>query len=345
MTGRVPGRRSVNASANLDSADFYQSENRIPRAAFTRGDYGATRAFGRESFYDPYSYKRPARGKKPPQNNAGGAEKVAAKGKAKVGEVRREAGERRKFIKRRRGLLLAVSCILIFLAVVLLVYKFVFVVKDINVAGSERYSSEEIIRASGISEGVNLYSFRTSSVVSRVTLNCPYIQEVSLDRNIPNSIAITATEDVPMYYADIYGERKILSAGLRVLDTVVEDAEIEGLTKLKLPAISYSVAGREILFAEEKRASGIRELLKAVSESTLGDRVTLIDIRDQFDICVVCDGLFRLDIGENEDLDYKLRVAAKVLEDDMFKTDNKFRLDLTIRGKTGVVMDNQMDLN
>lgn len=343
MTGGIPKRRTVSGNASRDSVDFYTNDNRIFRAADNSSSDCATRAYNRESFYCPYSYKRPAKVKKKPQS--GGAEKVAAKGRAKVGEVRREAGQRRKLVQRRRGLLLGISCVLIFFAVILLVYKFVFVVKEINVTGSEKYSSEEIIKASGLKEGVNLYSFRTSSVINRVTLNCPYIQEVTVDRNVPNSVAINTTEDVPVYYVEIYGETKLLSGGLRVLDTVAEDYDLTGLVKLKLPAISYSIAGREVRFADEKRTLAIREMLTDVSESVLAGRVTLVDVRDQFDVYVVCDGLYKLELGENCDVDYKLRVASKVLEDDMFKTDNKFRLDLTIRGKTGVVMDNQMDLD
>ena len=339
MTGGIPKSRPLSGSASRDSVDFYPSDNRISRAEAN----GATRAYSLSGFGDPYSYKRTAKGKKSP--SGGGAERVAARGKATVGEVRREAGQRRKLVQKRRGLLFGISCVLIFLAVIFLVYKFVFVVKEISVVGSEKYSTEQITKASGISAGDNLYSFRTSSVVNSITLNCPYIQEVSVDRNIPNNVSISATEDTAVYYADIYGETKLLSAGLRVLDTVAEDYDLSGLVKLKLPAVSYSVAGREIRFADERRALEIRELLSDVSESALSGRVTIVDIRDQFDAYVVCDGLYKLELGENSDVDYKLRVASKVLEDDMFKTDNKFRLDLTVRGKTGVVMDNQMDLD
>ena len=272
------------------------------------------------------------------------SEKVARRGKAKVGEARREAEQRKRFIERRRGLVLAVICILLFAAVVGIIYRLVFVVKSINIIGSEHYTKEEIISSAGIAEGINLYSFRASSVVSSITLRCPYISDVTLERRIPSTVNITAEEDTPAYYATIYGEYKLLSAGLRVLETVDAEEIPEGLLKLKLPTVSYAVAGRRLEFDSEKRDGDINELLKAVRESELADRITVIDLRDRYYVSMICDSKYKLIIGENTDVDSKLRVAAKVLLDEMFSTDNKFRIDLTVRGKTGVVMDNLLDV-
>ncbi len=313
--------------------DFYP-DNRITHAR--RSSYGSsTRVYGRGA---AFAEKGNGKGK---ENNS---EKVARRGKAKVGEARREAGQRKRFIERRRGLLLAVACILIFAAVLGLIYKLVFVVKSINISGSDTYSNEEIIDGAGITEGMNLYSFRASTVARRITLNCPYIREVVLDREIPNTVNIKATEDKAAYYTVVYGEYKLLSEGLRVLETVSADKLPEGLPKLKLPTVSYAVAGRKIEFALEKRETEIFDILKAVGDSELAERLTVIDLRDRYDITFVCDAKYKLIIGENDDVDYKLRVASKVLLDEMFSTDNKFRIDLTVRGKTGVVMDNNMDL-
>lgn len=265
-------------------------------------------------------------------------------GKRKMREVRREAGERRRQVKRRRALLLALACVVILALTASAVYKLLFVVKSINVTGSELYSTQEICDAGGISEGMNLYSFRSSLFSTGVTLKCPYISGVTLERVLPNTVNITAQEERALYYADVYGEYKLLSESLRVLDTVTED-ETDGLVELKLPAVSYAVAGRQIAFANERRRSDIAELLSQLAKSQLSDRISVIDLRDKYEVTMVCDGLRLLVIGENEDVEYKLRVAAKVLEDSMFEdSTDKYRIDLTVRGKTGVLKDNSLEL-
>ena len=271
--------------------------------------------------------------------------RISARGKEKLSEARREAGERRKFIERKRGLFLLLIILVLFVLMLLAIYKLVFVVKKIEIVGNDMYTIEELLGASGIGEGINLYSFRASSVEKSITLNCPYVKSVEVDRTMPGDVKITVVEDKAQFYVDVFGEYKILSDNLRVLETVVDKTKIpQGLIKLKLPQIKYSVTGRVLVFANERLDRGIRDVLEGVSASPLADRTTLVDLRDQFDITVVCDGQFKLILGDDGNLLYKLKTASKVLEDDMFKTDNKVRIDLTTEGKTGVIIDNLMDL-
>jgi len=319
---------SILRKARYD-ADFY-TDNRISRRSASGARNG--RRYG--AFDDRHS-----------RRNEDNSDRVAKRGKRKVGETRREAGQRKRFIERRRGLLLAIACVIFFIAVVALIYKLVFVVRNINVTGSERYSGEEIVVGSGISEGMNLYSFKGSSVANRITLACPYISSVSLDREIPNTVNIEAKEDEARYYTEIYGEIKLISTSLRVLETVDETSIPEGVIKLKLPKVSYSVAGRELLFESEKHKFEITQILKYINESALNEKLTVIDLRDRYNLTMVSEGKHKLILGVAEDVDYKLRVASAVLKDEMFATDNKFRIDLTVRGKTGVVMDNLLDAN
>ena len=271
--------------------------------------------------------------------------RMSAKGKEKLSEVRREAGERRRFIERKRGVILFFSILVIFILMMFCVYKLVFVVKQIDINGNAKYTVEELLEASGIVNGVNLYSFRASTVEKNITFNCPYVKSVEVDRSMPNNVKITVVEDKALYYVDVYGEYKILSDGLRVLETVSDVSEIpEGLIKLKLPQVKYSVTGRVIEFTNSRRDRGIRDVLETVSVSPLADRITVVDLRDQFDITMVCDSKFKLIVGSDTNVLFKLKTASKVLEDEMFKNDNKVRIDLTTEGKTGVVIDNLMDL-
>lgn len=271
--------------------------------------------------------------------------RISARGKEKLSEARREAGERRKFVERKRGLWLFLIVLILFILMMLGVYKLVFVVKNIEITGNGIYSVEELLEASGIGEGINLYSFRASSVEKNITLNCPYVKNVEVDRTMPGDVKLTIVEDKAVFYADVFGEYKILSDNLRVLETVKNNSDIpDDLIKLKLPQIKYSVSGRVLSFSSEKRDRGIRDVLENVLTSPLADRITLVDLRDQFDITMVCDGKFQLVLGGDDNILYKLKTASKVLEDEMFKTDNKVRIDLTTDGKTGVIIDNLMDL-
>ncbi|MBQ6788920.1 MAG: FtsQ-type POTRA domain-containing protein [Clostridia bacterium] len=263
----------------------------------------------------------------------------------KYGEARREAGERRRAVNRRRWLLLAAASVAVLAVLMFLGYKFIFVVRTINVEGEGIYSAETILSASGVGEGVNLYSFRASTVEKNITLKCPYIGSVEVDRQIPNKMTITVTEDKPTYYAVIFGEYKLISEKLRVLGEVETKEDLpEGLIKLKLPAVSYSVSGRVIKFADAKRERSVRDVLKAASESGISEKLTMIDLRDQFNMAMVCDGKQKIMIGNEGDLEYKLKIAEKILEDEIFASDTKYKIDFTVEGKTGAVPDENIEV-
>ncbi len=314
--------------------DFYVSAHARPTAVF--GSIGNNR---RSSAFKNSSDSRGARGNGTSRGHTAENERARARrGGRKVDEARRSAGERKRTVHRRRALVLFAVCVLLLALIAGVIYRFLFVVKYINISGSSVYSSDEIMSAGGLSEGVNLYSFRSSTLESSVTFRCPYISHLTLDRQLPDTVNISATEETARYYAVIYGEYKLLSDSLRVLGTVTQDALPEGLIKLKLPTVSYAVTGRQIAFASERRMSDIKQLLSDISQSELADRLNIVDVRDKYDVRALCDGLRLLLIGENADTSYKLRVAARVLEDEMFaENEKKYRVDLTVRGKTGVL--------
>jgi len=66
-------------------------------------------------------------------------------------------------------------------------------VKDITVIGAERVAPEEIVAASGIVQGQNLFSFSKDEVTSRLKAN-PWLESVEINREVPGSIEITVRE-------------------------------------------------------------------------------------------------------------------------------------------------------
>lgn len=261
-------------------------------------------------------------------------------------DVKEKAASRRRFIEHKRGLFLALLITAFAVILLGLIYKFFFVVRNIRVEGTDRYTAEEIIEASGVRYGANLYSFRSSTAGNNVTLRCPYVESLDVHRVVPNGVIMTVTEDVPRYFAVIFGETKILSDGLRVLGTLGEGEEIpEGLIKLKLPAVTASVEGRLVEFRTARNDRVVRDLLSALENSPLADRVNTVDLRSEFDIKVVSDSKYLLEVGNSSDAEMKFKTAAKVLDDEMFATGMKAKLDLTQLEKTSVIIDNTLEFD
>ena len=258
-------------------------------------------------------------------------------------EAMERARRARRLRKTRDALISFVLILAVFAAMCFAVYRLLFVVSDVRGEGSSAYSSEDIVRASGVMEGDHLYSFRSSVASSLITHRLPQIKEVDVERKIPSTIVFNVTEEPCRYYADFYGEYRAISSSLRVMFSLsAEEAAERGLVLLKLPAVQKAVAGDRAEFATLKNDGYIYDIAEAVASSPLSERIGIIDLRSKYDIKLVCDNKYLMTLGDSENAETKLRIAASVLEDEMFNSDNKARIDLSDLSKTSVVIDDQL---
>ncbi len=253
---------------------------------------------------------------------------------------------RRKMLTRMRRALAALLIVAVFaLCAFALVYKTVYVIHDVSVDGTSRYTPEEIAKASGVSAGINLYSFSSRIAEENVTLYCPYVRTLSVSRIVPDRVLLTVSEDTAVFYTELYGELRALSSSLRVLDCVSEsDAAAAGLIRLRLPAVDCAVAGRVLSFENDRNTRAIREVLSAALSSGLHSRITSIDFRTPHTLKMVCDHQYLLQFGNMENVETKLKVADAVMKDSLFSSAVRAEIDLTSSGETSVILDNQLDL-
>lgn len=262
-----------------------------------------------------------------------------------VSETQRLAARIRLGFQGKRTMLLVMLMLILVLFLAGMVYKVFFVVSNIQVEGETRYSTGDIVRASGVSDGDNLFSFSSRVVMEDVTLRLPYIHTLAVDRTIPDEVLFTVTEDSAVYWAELYGELWAVSAGLRLLEPVTsEEVQAQSWIRLFLPEVESAVAGRVLDFREDRMLSWIRSVSTALQESVLFPRITSLDVRDPYNLRMVSDDCYLLLFGGGDDTALQLRVAGAVLSDSLFDATVKAQIDLTSSGSTSVVFDDQLSL-
>ena len=258
-----------------------------------------------------------------------------------------ETARRARVIRKIRDGVISFSLIFAVLIVMcVVVYRLLFVIGDISARGNEKYSSEEIVLASGVDKGDHLYSFSSKEMGELLMLRCPEISSVDVDRTPPGTITVNVTEEKPAFYADFYGEYRLLSSSLRLLRSVTEEeARSLGCIKLKLPDILQATAGMKISFADVRNDSYIYDTCANVLGSDLSKRTGSVDLSDKFNMTMTVDSRYKIKLGDSESVETKLRIAAAVLEDEMFKKDIKATIDVTDLSETGVVVDDGLKLD
>ena len=224
----------------------------------------------------------------------------------------------------------------------LLTYKSVFVVKNVEITGDTSYSEEELVKASGLDEKPNLYSFSASDAALSVRFYCPRVSAVSFERKIPNKVEMTVSEEKAVYYTEICGDIYGISDTLRVLDKLSYE-QTAGLIKLRLQTVSRAVSGDSIRLYSDRAENFLKSVIGYLNSSALKQKLTVIDLRNDFNIVMIAEDKYKLVFGSQDDFEIKLRLATVTLEDDVFKSGSKALINLEDTTKTSVIIDNQLD--
>lgn len=115
--------------------------------------------------------------------------------------------------------------IVFFLVIVAMIFvmSVFFRVSDIRVEGNTHYTDEEIIRAIDIEDGDNLFFFDRFAALSRVFAKLPYIEEVSVERSLPNKVIITVTESQALAYIILGEENWTIDHSCKVLGQAIDE--------------------------------------------------------------------------------------------------------------------------
>ncbi len=269
-------------------------------------------------------------------------ESLDSRRKSEQDAAKRQAIAHKKFTENRHAFLIAFLLLLVTCLFVGFIYLAFFVISDVEVTGSNIYTQDEVVDAAGFEPGDNLYSFHAGQAEEWILFHCPQLKSAKISRTLPNAVDIALADDTAVYYANIYGDIALLSAGLRVLGyTDATTAEAMLLTKLVLPAVRDSVAGRVLTFANERDLRYVRSVLTATETSTLytAGRIDKIDLSDGHNVRMNCDGKYILQLGDEKDAELKLRMAHKTITDETFDRDMPANIDLTKVGEASVRFD------
>ena len=234
-------------------------------------------------------------------------------------------------------ILLSIVLCFIFIAVCMAIF---LKIESIEVKGINRYTKEQIVEASGISVGQNLYAINKKTSISHITTEYPYINSVVIRRNLPSKLVFRITEEEPIYYTEICGEYFVLSETLRVLERRKDmpSTEDEPLVKLILSEVKSAVVGETIVFDKEITFEYIDGFMQAVCSHETADDLTEIDLSRKYNIYVRYQDRFEIYLGDSSETDMKLKFAKLMI--DTFDPDQRGSVDAHDITVGSVILEN-----
>lgn len=250
----------------------------------------------------------------------------------------RRSNKRKRRNRGRFGFLYKFLSLVIILVVVGAGCVVFFRVEEVTVAGESKYTAGEIVAASGIERGDNLFLLNRSQTARNIISHLPYVDEVSIRHVLPDGVAITVTERTPVAVIQgAEGGRWIMDAKGQLLEQASSHgqsglAQITGLAAL-LPTVGTKVAVED---AQSLRLESLMGLLQALTEQGVMEKVSAIDLSTA-NILMTYDGRFEVKMPMNTDFAYKVRALEATLASGQIQSNESGTIDLTRDGYVNVI--------
>ncbi len=210
---------------------------------------------------------------------------------------------------------------LVMVAIIFVMSVF-FRVSDVKVEGNLHYTDEEIIRALDIEQGDNLFFFDRFAALSRAFAKLPYIEEVTIERKLPNKVKIIITESEALAYIPLGDELWTFDHSCKMLGKATADEDQKLIPVVGLEPGTLLIGEKmNIADGNEATVDYLAEVLGQLEGRELNSSVTRIDFSDPQNVKFSYGGKYTVVLGSNRDTDRKMgmfvSVMSKLKEGDM----------------------------
>lgn len=244
-----------------------------------------------------------------------------------AGSLAREKVNGRRQRRRTGRQLLNYTLIFVIAAAIMAILSLtvLFQIETITVTGTNKYVSQEIIDASGVKPGDNLFRVSVKSIKKRLS-GFAYVEDVKLNRQFPATLEIEIVQEKPLGavstsvgYVIIGRSGKVLELGAQSLP---EDMMVVSGMYLYDPKVGqilgegYPSDKQEEAKREKEGFIMLTRLVDAVS-STEFNQMTLVDFSDRLNMLIVYDNRVMIELGTEADLDYKLKFLKRIISEEL----------------------------
>ena len=220
---------------------------------------------------------------------------------------------------------------LVIVAIIFVMSVF-FKITKIEVSGNSLYSAEEIIAASGIEKGDNLFFINRIAAGSRVVVKLPYVDSVKISRGLPNLVTIEVTESKAVGCVAVGEELWSVSSSGKFLSSI-DKKEAEHIAVVSGITVSEAAVGEYIKASDGQsdKLAYLTDILYQIQARGLMGKVTSIDLTDAQNPTFEYDGRFLVKLGAFDNTEYKFGKMLSAVS--QLSADDSGTLDLSTGNK------------
>lgn len=249
------------------------------------------------------------------RNRAPRREPYHSSGASRTGaRSRRALVERQKKKKRRRMISRIGIAVLVLLAIVFAPTIF-FQVSKINVTGDTRYTSEQLIKSTGVKQGDNMFFLDTEQIAADLKDEYPYLDTVKLSRKLPSTLQIEVNDRTAALSIEQNGKYLILDVSGKVLEKTKSAAK--GTAKVTGVPMKGLHVGDTVDEDKYGKAASAMKLLELTDQYGMKKHIKTIDVEKAYDVRVTYDKRYTILLGalEESNLEHKIQFLKAILKE------------------------------
>lgn len=242
---------------------------------------------------------------------------------------------KRKRRRSRLGILFKLLCLAALVAALTFGATVFFQVETLAVTGNSRYTQEEIIAASGVQVGDNLFRMNKKQISQQILRQLPYVESVSILRGLPSTITFQVTEWDAVAQVEVYAQGQtqesgseeetqqaaaqeawLISVGGKLLEPVsashIASISVTGITALAPQAGSMLAVPQD----QQGKLTALTNVLQQLQEQNMMGRVSSIDLTHTSYMLLRLDGSIDAKLPLTGDTAYYLRALNAAVEEE-----------------------------
>lgn len=213
---------------------------------------------------------------------------------------------RRRRARRRKIFFLTLLVLIVFLAAGALSLTVLFPAQQIRTEGSQLYTAEEIIEASGIKKGENLLRLSRKKVLANLQKELPYIDNLKLEKRFPNGVTLKVTDAQPEYCFTVSQNRYLTGQSYRILaENPAETQEVISVSA------AVTVKDSKIVFENAVDRKVLETLMTYRAQLNLP--IHSVDLSDPSSLRIRLANRFEVQLGTDSELGGKMAHLSSML--------------------------------
>ena len=230
-------------------------------------------------------------------------------------DVNRRRKERRRKIRKKRIISGLISFFILSLVVLAILCVTVFFpVERVTVTGSKKYTPQQVVDASGITQDTNLIVVSENKLTEKIREKLPFVDSIKIKRDFPNHLLLSVNDAK---------EYAVIKKGSEYY-TVSKKGYVLSKYSKKPKDILEIVCGKKNLtlgkMAElnsESEVSAIEQIITNLRNKSI--TINYVDVTDSLNLEVKVCGRFIVNFGTSANLDKKIAhldgMVAKIDQD------------------------------